>query len=88
MIMPASAIKPSNATKPNGYWPESEPSAAPMMPRGAVRNDQNQPRKTLQLDHQQRRASPTIISGNSREDRRVGLGTFLDRAADLDAVAR
>ena len=38
MIMPASAIRPSSATKPNGWLATFSPSEAPMMPSGAVRN--------------------------------------------------
>src|SRR5258708_7524767 len=38
MIMPASAISPSSATKPNGWFATLSPSDAPMIPSGAVRN--------------------------------------------------
>ena len=38
MIMPASAINPSSATKPNGWLATFSPNDAPMMPSGAVRN--------------------------------------------------
>ena len=38
MIMPASAIKPSSATKPNGWLATFRASDAPTMPSGAVRN--------------------------------------------------
>ena len=38
MMMPASAITPRMATKPNGAWNASSAAAAPMMPSGAVAN--------------------------------------------------
>src|ERR1700737_1394350 len=38
MIIPASAINPSSATKPNGWLARFSPSEAPTMPSGAVRN--------------------------------------------------
>ena len=38
MIMPAKAIRPSNATKPNGALATFRASDAPMMPSGAVKN--------------------------------------------------
>src|SRR3954469_3596904 len=38
MIMPASAIRPNSATKPNGWLATLSASEAPMMPSGAVRN--------------------------------------------------
>ena len=36
MIIPASAIRPSSATKPNGWLDKSSAPVAPMIPSGAV----------------------------------------------------
>src|SRR5947209_7712965 len=41
MIMPASAISPNSATKPNGWLATLRPSEAPTMPSGAVRKTRN-----------------------------------------------
>ena len=38
MIMPASAIRPSSATKPNGRLETSSAPVAPIRPSGAVTN--------------------------------------------------
>jgi len=45
MIIPASAINPSSATKPNGWLATFSPIDAPMMPSGAVRNTSNRREK-------------------------------------------
>ena len=38
MIMPASAMRPSSATKPNGRLETSKAAVAPISPSGAVTN--------------------------------------------------
>src|ERR1700738_5297837 len=64
MIMPASAINPSSATKPNGWLATFSPSDAPMMPSGAVRNTSKRREKLCSWII--RSGSMTMtISGNS-----------------------
>jgi len=48
MIIPASAINPSSATKPNGWLATFSPSEAPIMPQRRCEKHQDQPREVLQ----------------------------------------
>ena len=87
MIMPASAISPSSATKPNGWLAMFSPSEAPMMPSGAVRNTRISREKLCSWII----SSVSITSDHQRkqhEDRGIALGGFLERAAHLDPVGR
>ena len=54
MIMPASAMTPRSAMKPNGASNASSEKLAPMRPSGAVENTRNSVEKLLQLQHQER----------------------------------
>ena len=86
MIMPASAISPSSATKPNGRL---ETSSAPVAPINAERRrdeDQSEAREALQLNHQQRQHDDRHHREHD-DERGVRLDAFLDGAAGLDAVA-
>jgi len=54
MIIPARAINPSNATKPNGRLARLRPSEAPDDPERRRQEHQDEPGNTLKLEHQQR----------------------------------
>src|SRR5260370_23743401 len=85
MILPASAISPSRATKPNGRLERSSAPVAPISRRGAVVNTQGQPREALQPNHQDRQHH----DGHEWEhgdQRAICLDALLDRSSGLDAV--
>ena len=86
MIMPASAIRPSSATKPNGLPAISSAPVAPIRPSGAVTNTSARREKlcswiisSAEHDHRHH--------GEDGGERAVRLGALLDRAAGLDAIA-
>ena len=86
MIMPASAIMPSSATKPNGRLEMSNAPVAPMMPSGAVANTSASREKLCSWIIR----IASIGDCHDREndgERRIRLHALLDRAARLDAVA-
>ena len=87
MSMPASAISPSSATKPNGLWARLSAIEAPTMPSGAVKNTIASREKLCIWII----SSVSMVDDHDREqheDRAVALLRFLDRAAHLDAIAR
>ena len=87
MIMPASAIRPSSATKPNGWLATLSPNEAPIMPSGAVRNTSSSREKLCNWIISS--VSITItISGNSTKIEALPLAEFLKSAAGLDPVGR
>ncbi|KAG0754952.1 hypothetical protein G6F22_020787 [Rhizopus arrhizus] len=73
MIMPASAIVPSSATKPNGARNSSRNRVAPMMPSGAVTS-------TIAAREKLRSCSISSVATTTRNSGMPALIEFWPRA--------